>query len=120
MLFVSLMPVGTSDRERHINLWAAVIGAYLAIMAGWFWLLSATDGTPVPYLVVVAPFALTMLAALLVLLGLQYVGSIDARQIREKGKATLTWKSVVLIILTLGLVIFGPLFVIIAVPRWFL
>ena len=116
-LFISLIPIGSSRRSRGIDLSVQIVGAIAVGCTGWFWLLSATNGNPGPYLAAIVPsmavFAVVFTANIIMRLAYD----LDERQIEETGRAKLTWKSVILglvFLLAFALMIV----VIVFIPIW--
>ena len=120
-LFISLIPVSNSNRGTTIDLLVRVMGAIAVVLTGWFWLLSATNGNPGPYLVVIVPSMAIFVLAFIVMIILRLAGDLDERQLKETGTAKPTKETFIMgLVMTLVLVlafalIFGAL---VFLPKW--
>lgn len=116
-LFISLIPTGSSRRNRKIDLYVQTVGAIAVGCTGWFWLLSATNGNLGPYLAAIVP-SMTVLAVIFTAsITMRLADDLDERQIEETGRAKLTWKGVILGLVFL--IAFALMIVINAfVPMW--
>ena len=107
-LFIGLIPTGNSSSSNAIDLMVKLIGAASAGAAGWFWLLSATEGRPGPYLLVMVP-TMGLMVFLMVFNGVgRYATIHDEKQIREEGYAKLNWA---ILAMALGALAVGALIV---------
>lgn len=92
VLFISVVPMGTTRSDRWTNLYVGVVGAFASGLAAWFWLLSVTGGILVRYQgVILSAMALSTLILILALL-LRYGYEEDEGRIRETGEANLNWR----------------------------
>ena len=120
-LFISLIPVSNSNRGTTIDLLVRVMGAIAVVLTGWFWLLSATNGNPGPYLVAIVPSMAIFVLAFIVMIILRLAGDLDERQLKETGTAKPTKETFIMgLVMTLVLVlafalIFGAL---VFLPKW--
>ena len=117
-LFIGFIPIGSSSRGKTIDLVVGVVGAVAAISTGWFWLLSATDGKPAPYLLAIVPTMGVFLLVLIISIVLRLAEDLDKRGQEETDKRWLTWEGVILLLavpLALALII-GAM---VLIPRWF-
>ena len=94
VLFISVVPIGTSRGDRQTNLYVGGVGAFVSGLAVWFWLLSVTGGVLVRYQgVILSAMALSTLILILALL-LRYGYEEDEGRIMETGEARLNWKAI--------------------------
>ena len=100
-LFIGLIPARDS-RDNRIDLIARAVGAFSVGTAGWFWLLSATEGRPGPYLLIMVPTAAVYAAAVALNLVFGYAVAHDKMHMQEKGYTKLSWS---LLALTLGIIL---------------
>ncbi len=116
-LFIGFIPVNSSNRGTRVDLYVQVVGAIAVGLTGWFWLLSATNGNPGPYLVAIVPSMAVFVLAVGIFLGLRIAHGLDERQVNETGKTKLIWD-----IVKLGLVFLLAFALIIGaiafVPKW--
>ena len=92
VLFIWVVPIGTTRGERQINLYVGVVGAFASGLAVWFWLLSVTGGIFVAYQgAILSAMALSILILILALL-LRYGYEEDEERIRETGEADVNWR----------------------------
>ena len=88
LLFISFIP----SRNKRVDILIRALGAIATLLAGLFWLLSATKGNLEPYLVPIAiPITMYVLAAFSAI-ALSYANQHDELQIKQYGKAKLNWK----------------------------
>ena len=94
VLFISVVPIGTTRADRLTNLYVGVVGAFASGLAAWFWVLSVTGGILVVYQgVTLSVMALSIVILILALL-LRYGYEEDEGRIRETGEANLNWRVV--------------------------
>ena len=120
-LFIGFIPTRRSNRSRRIDLLIQVSGAIAVALTGWFWLLSATDGHPGPYLVAIVPSMAVFVLTLIVFVVLRLAEDRDEEQVQETGSAKLTWGSVVMLLVMLLVVALSFASIIGAVvflPKW--
>ena len=115
-LFIALIPTKTDRRARLADLWLGSVGALATGSTGWFWLLSATEGDPGPYLLAIIPLLTLYLIIVFVSLCLNHAERQD-KEWNEAGRPKLTLGFLVSpIVLLCGM----TLAVVVAVflPRW--
>ncbi len=115
-LFIGFIPSRRST-DRRIDMLLRVVGAAAVGATGWFWLLSATDGKFGPYLIAVVPSMALVTCVLILNVSLSLAYNQDEKQIKNTGKAKLTWHTVILgiiMILALTLIFSAMIFL----PRW--
>ncbi len=116
-LFIGFIPVGNNHRSRRGDLSLQIVGALAVGLTGWFWLLSATNGEPGPYLAAIVPsmgvFAVVFISSVI----FKLVYDRDETQLKETGSTKLTWKTVILglILLFAFALIIGA---IVFIPKW--
>ena len=115
VLVVGFIQIGSSSRSKKIDLLVQGVGAVAVGFTGWFWLLSATNGNPTPYLIAIVPSSLLYVFAFGVGMSFRYASHLDERQERETGRARLGWEIVVVVLLvllvsllTLGTILYLP------------
>ena len=93
MLFVSMIPIGTSRSSKIADKIAQLFGGFLALGTGWYWLLGESDGDPRPYLIAFLPLAAMMTIAMTVnvFVGSASLGDKLREQSEPNWRRTLLW-----------------------------
>ena len=114
-LFIAFIPIGSSRRSGIVDLLVRIVGAIAVGLAGWFWLLSATNGNPSPYFIVIVPATLLFVFGLATTSVLRHAYDLDTKQSQETSGAKLGWQTVIMVlvlllvsVLTLGTIIYLP------------
>ena len=114
-LFVAFIPTDGSRRSRIVDLLVRIVGAIAVATTGWFWLLSATNGNPSPYIIAVVPATLIFVFGLATTSVIRYAYKLDTEQLKETGRAKLGWETVIMVlvvllvfVLTLGTIAYLP------------
>ena len=112
-LFIGLIP--TKD-NREVELATRIVGAGSVAAAGWFWLLSATEGRPGNYLLVMVPvmFLLAGLMAISLISGV--VQSYGEKAIQGNSTLRLPWR--LLSLVAMALIAAVTIFALFFLPGW--
>lgn len=102
VLFIALIPAGTSRSARIADRWGRLAGVVAAGLTGWFWFLDATDGDYAPYLVAVVPSMIMCVLFVGLSTALSVASNIDQRLKQEHGGPRWGWEGVALIAVTLA------------------
>ena len=92
MLFVSMIPIGSSRSSKLVDKIAQSLGGFLALGTGWYWLLSESDGDPRRYLIAYLPMAVLMTIAFTVNV---LVGSASVSQ-EQREQSEPSWRLTIL------------------------
>ena len=110
-LFIAFIPTDNSRASRIVDLLVRIVGAVAVVTTGWFWLLSATNGSPTPYIVAIVPASLLFVFGLATTSVLRYAYTLDTKQMKKTGRAKLGWETVImtLILLLVFVLTFGTI-----------
>ena len=115
-LFIGFIP-SRGNNSRRIDVLVRIVGAAAVGATGWFWLLSATGGNFRPYLFAVVPTLLLVTIILTFNIVLGRALEMDERQIKNTGKAKLTWNTAILAIVML-LAFASVISAMVFLPQW--
>ena len=72
VLFLKFLPVRNEDQSKITHIVMSLTSMLGVTAAAWFWLLGATNGDPMPYLVQVLPWVVFAIVGLVVTMVLSY------------------------------------------------
>ena len=116
-LFIGIVPSEDSRLNKQVSLSNRVLGIISTGVAGWYWLLSTTEGNPGPYLLVMVPTSGILVAIVMSNFILGYAVAYDERQMKEKGYTKVNWAIVIpgLAVITAAAIF---IFIIAYLPDW--
>ena len=87
MLFVSLIRTDSHRWNDRVNLGVRIVGFIAVLLSGAFWLLSASNGDPTPYILAMVPIVALLLYGLAMGLVLMRAYQHDEQMVRKTGRA---------------------------------
>lgn len=111
ILFVSMIPAGASRPSKIFDRFAQLLGGFLALGTGWYWLLGESDGNPFPYVIAFVPLTILMIVAMAFNLYLSFAAHED----RVREESAFDWR-IVLVGVGLMVVAAATLYVMLKLP----